>query len=70
MEATYNITVTEPELGAILQALSDRPYKQVNMMIIKLTQQFQEQRAAAQPPAEPPLEVVSDVKKGKRKGGQ
>jgi len=69
MENQYSINVTEPELSVILQALSDRPYKQVSMLIIKLTQQFQTQRAAAQPPAEQP-EAAGDTKpKGKRKGG-
>ena len=39
----FNLTVTETELSQILEALSDKPFRQVVVLINKLSEQAKEQ---------------------------
>ncbi len=49
-ERTFTVTVTNAELGVIANALSERPYKEVNGVITNIARQVQTQNAAAEKP--------------------
>lgn len=53
----HQITISDADLGLIWEALSDRPWKQVNGVMDRIRQQMlAEQARRAKPPTETPTE--------------
>lgn len=48
----YTIIVTEKELGVIVNALAEMPYKTVAVLFDKLNQQIADQRQTAEEPVQ------------------
>lgn len=59
-ERNYTLTLSGTELGVIANALSERPYREVNPVITQIARQVQAQNAAAAEAAKQQSETPKD----------